>query len=92
MSGKNNANIGFEKQIKFSTFGQTMLCPADTNKKSDAFASDFGVDKRIRTSDLPLRRRLLYPAELHRRIMLQRYGCSIHCSINGYKIQANFEI
>ena len=33
----------------------------------------FGVDEGIRTSDLLLRRQLLYPAELRRRILFVRY-------------------
>ena len=49
-----------------------------TSPRSEIHSGDFGTHETIRTSDLPLRRRLLYPAELrgHMKLFLLWGECS----------------
>src|SRR5690625_7130379 len=67
------------KRIIYWRFGWRRLCSRCLDGKAN------GAPETIRTSDLPLRRRLLYPTELPGRIYAGRYCRDIAAAIQPVK-------
>ena len=67
--GKATAVARFPRNLAKSRLSNPLFCNEISDRRWCA-GLIFGVPERIRTADLPLRRRMLYPAELRRHTRL----------------------